>query len=119
MVRQMWADPNLKDFQGRVTRIEKAHAKGYGFEAKGTLGRSSTWRHERSGRRYLYALLLITAAGVTLKGAIHYYVGSQAYQERVDGLSAGEGFDRIAATIMQADPVTLAISATLGRVFGP
>ena len=27
----MWVDPNLNDFYSRVSRIEKSHAKGYGF----------------------------------------------------------------------------------------
>ena len=34
------ADPNLVDFYSNVARFEKKRAKGYGFDAAGTLGRS-------------------------------------------------------------------------------
>ncbi len=40
----MWVDPNLNDFYSRVSRIEKSHAKGYGFEAAGSLGRKGSTR---------------------------------------------------------------------------
>jgi hypothetical protein len=117
MVKQMWADPNLNEFNGRVARIEKAHAKGYGFEAAGTLGRSSTWKQEKSGWRFLKPLVVVLAMGLGLKGVIHHYVGAELYQERVAKLQAGEGFDRVGGTLMQADAVTLAISAALAEVF--
>ena len=117
MVKQMWADPNLNEFYGRVARIEKAHAKGYGFEAAGTLGRSSTWKQEKSGWRVLKPLVVVLAMGLALKGLIHHYVGAELYQERVAKLQAGEGFDRLGGTLMQADAATLAISAALAEVF--
>jgi hypothetical protein len=117
MVKQMWADPNLNEFYGRVKRIEKAHAKGYGFEASGTLGRSSTWKRERSGWRFLKPLAVVIVMGLGLKGVIHHYVGAELYQTRVDALMAGEGFDRVGGTLMQADMVTLGISAALAEVF--
>ncbi len=117
MVKQMWADPNLNEFYGRVARIEKAHAKGYGFEASGTLGRSSTWKRDRSVWRLVKPLIVVLAMGLGLKGMIHHYVGAELYQQRVDALMAGEGFDRVGGTLMQADMATLAISAMLGEVF--
>ena len=40
------------------------------------------------------------------KGAILYSVGASAYQDRVARLEAGEGFDRLGAWMMQADPLT-------------
>ena len=117
MVKQMWADPNLNEFYGRVARIEKAHAKGYGFEASGTLGRSSTWKRERSGWRFIKPLVVVLAIGLGLKGVIHYYVGADLYQDRVAKLQSGEGFDRVGGMLMQADTATLAISAVLAEVF--
>jgi hypothetical protein len=117
MVKKMWADPNLNEFYGRVKRIEKAHAKGYGFEARGTLGRSSTWKRDRSAWRFLKPLTLVLAMGLCLKGVIHHYVGAELYQQRVDVLMTGEGFDRVGGTLMQADQVTLAISGAVASVF--
>ena len=117
MVKQMWADPNLNDFYGRVSRIEKAHAKGYGFEAHGTMGRSTTWKRDRSGWWFLKPLLMVLVVGLVMKGVIHYYVGASLYDERVTRMMAGEGFDPVGGTLMQADVVTLAVSGFLTAAF--
>ncbi|NJM84370.1 MAG: hypothetical protein HC844_19705 [Tabrizicola sp.] len=112
----MWVDPNLNDFYGRVARIEKAHAKGYGFEAAGTMSRSATYGRKRRSFKFMKPLLLALAVGAVLKGTIHYYVGSQTYQTRVDALALGDGFDPAGAWLMQADPVSLWISTKLQEI---
>lgn len=117
MVIEMWTDPNLNDFYGRVQRIEKMRRKGYGFEASGTLGRSATFKRERSVGGMLRSALLIVAMGFVLKGVIHFYVGAETYDLRVSELATGTGFDPVAAGLMSADPITATISAFLGEVF--
>ncbi len=109
----MWVDPNLNEFYSRVSRIEKAHAKGYGFEAKGTLGRKASTRRGWASLRFLRPMVLALLLGVALKGVIHYYIGAQTYESRVSALAAGSGFDPVGAWLMHADPVTLAISGQL------
>ncbi len=52
-----------------------------------------------------------------MKGAIYYYVGEAVYEQRVAGLSLGNDFDPIAASIMSADPVTRLVASFLGEVF--
>ena len=87
----MWVDPNLNDFYSRVSRIEKSHAKGYGFEARGTVGRKAP---SKTGSRVLKLakpLVLALVLGMGLKGVIHYYVGAQTYESRVSALAAGQG----------------------------
>ena len=109
----MWVDPNLNDFYSRVSRIEKSHAKGYGFEAAGTVGRKGS---NRTGSRILKLakpLVLALAVGVGIKGVIHYFVGAQTYESRVSALAAGQGFDPVGAWLMHADPVTLWVSGQL------
>jgi len=113
----MWADPNLNDFHGRVRRIERMRRKGYGFEAAGTLGLSSTYRRQRSWGRMARTALVVLALGFTLKGAIHFTVGAETYDQRVTQMAQGTGVDPVAATLMAADPVTRGISAFLGEVF--
>lgn len=113
----MWADPNLNEFHGRVKRIEKLHRKGYGFEAAGTLGRSATYRRERSWGRLLRSLAVVVAMGFALKGAILFQVGQDTYETRVAQLATGTGFDPLAASLMSADPVTKLVAAFLGEVF--
>ena len=108
-------DPNLIDFYDRVGRLQKAHASGQGFEAVGTLGRSYYTRRQRGRRRmgWILPLFFVAAAVFGLKATIHYHVGDQTYQDRLTVMRQGEGFDRLGATLMQADPVTLWLSAKL------
>jgi hypothetical protein len=109
----MWVDPNLNEFYSRVSRIEKSHAKGYGFEATGTLGRKASSRSGSLALRVLKPLVLAALLAVGLKGMIHYYIGAQTYESRVSALAAGEGFDPVGAWLMHADPVTLFVSGQM------
>lgn len=113
----MWVDPNLNDFYSRVARIEKAHAKGYGFEAAGTVGRKASTRGGSRVLKLAKPVLLVLAMGVGIKGVIHYFVGAQTYENRVSALAAGDGFDPVGAWLMQADPVTLMVSSQLQSLF--
>jgi hypothetical protein len=112
----MWVDPNLNDFYSRVSRIEKSHAKGYGFEAAGTVGRKVAGRSSGRLLKVAKPLVLALALGVSLKGVIHYFVGAQTYESRVSALAAGQGFDPVGAWLMHADPVTLWVSGQLQTV---
>lgn len=104
------ADPNLVDFYSRVAHFEKARASGYGFDAAGTLGRSAFAKPARKRRSTLPMLLMVASCGLLLKGAIHHAVGASSYNDRVDALIAGEGFDRLGGWLMQADPATVYVS---------
>ena len=114
------ADLNMVDFYGRVSRIKKARAKGYGFEAVGTLGRSYYTQHAptRSKMALLKPALIVLFSAFGLKGAIHYQIGGSVYSERVAQLKSGEGFDRLGGFLMQADPVTMFVSAKLQETIG-
>jgi hypothetical protein len=112
-------DPNLVDFYGRVAKINRDHAKGYGFEAVGTLGRSAYHRRgQKSALRFLKPLLTIAVCTVALKGAIHNHIGSDVYDARVQALVSSEGFDRLGGYMMVADPATLWVSGELTKAFG-
>lgn len=112
-VKKMWVDPNLNDFYTRVSRIEKSHAKGYGFEAAGTLGRKASTRRGSWLAKLAKPVALALVVGIGLKGVIHYYVGPQTYESRVSALAAGSGFDPVGAWMMHADPATLWVSGQL------
>lgn len=101
------SDPNMVDFYGRVARIERAHAKGYGFEAQGTLGRSHYTRPTRQNRPLLRLLVFAFVCVFALKGTIHYNIGPESYDARVARLQTGQEFDKLGAWLMQADPVTV------------
>lgn len=104
------SDPNMVDFYGRVARIEKSRAKGFGFEAEGTLGRSHYTRPARRRRPFLGPVLFVLICGIGLKGAIYQSVGPASYDMRVEKLQAGQGFDALGGWLMQADPVTVMVA---------
>jgi hypothetical protein len=104
------SDPNMVDFYGRVARIEKSRAKGLGFEAAGTLGRSHYHKPVKRHRSVLGPVLFLLICGFGLKGAIYHSVGAASYTDRVQRLQAGQGFDALGGWLMQADPVTLFVA---------
>lgn len=113
-------DQNMVDFYGRVSRIKKARAKGYGFEAPGALGRSYYAQHSapRSRTSIFKPVLIVLFSAFGLKGAIHYQVGGAVYEQRIAELKSGEGMDRLGGYLMQADPVTMFVSFKLQETIG-
>lgn len=101
------SDPNLDDFYHRIARVEAAHAKGFAFEAPGAVGRSAYRRPKRSKLRHLRPLIWLALGVIAIKAVILHYVGADIYSARVDGLMAGDGFDRVGGFLMQADPATI------------
>jgi hypothetical protein len=85
----MMADPNMTDFYRRAHRVQKDRARGYGFEAPGTLGRSYYTRPAAPRRSLLWPALFLLVV-------------------RVADLSASDGVvEQVGGWVMQADPVTL------------
>lgn len=101
------SDPNLDDFYKRVARVQALHANGFAFEAPGVLGRSAYPRPRRSRLRHLRPVLWLILSVIAIKAVILHHVGAELYNERVAGLMAGDGFDRVGGFLMQADPATV------------
>ncbi|RGP38456.1 hypothetical protein [Pseudotabrizicola alkalilacus] len=120
------SDPSIAEFNTRIARIQKARAKGLGFEAEGTLGRSFYTRSDPRFRRrrrvpVLRPLIFALVLGTMLKALFLHQLGAASYESRVAGLMAGQGIDRIGGWLMQADPVTSAVArqlALFGRIGG-
>lgn len=109
-------DANLVDFYKRVAHFEKQYAKGMGHEAVGTLGRSYARRKQARRTSWVFPLFLVIFCAFGLKGTILHVVGAESYQSRLDGLNAGEGFDRLGGWLMQIDPVTAFVAQKIGAV---
>ncbi|MFN3938514.1 MAG: hypothetical protein ACK4KW_13170 [Gemmobacter sp.] len=110
------ADPQFREFQGRVLRIGRAHARGRGFEAPGVIGRSSYPRRRLRRIPFVAPLLVLLVFVVLLKGAIHYTLGAALYEKKIALLQAGDPVDRVGAFIMQADPASLWVSDKIARL---
>ena len=110
------ADQDLTEFYERVARVEKARAKGYGFEAEGTLGRSHYHRPARKTPRIFGPLCVVVSCFFAVKAVMHQEVGDALYRQRVEQMQASTGIERLGGIIMQADPVTLWLSRQLGAL---
>ena len=110
------AGPNFGDFYGRVARIERARANGYGFEAPGTLGRSYFHRPVARRRSVLGPVLFLLVCGFLLKGLMYQQIGAGIYEARVAALQGGNGIERVGGWLMQADPVTVYVSDRIGTL---
>ena len=108
-------DPNMTDFYGRVARLQKARAKGYGFEAPGALGRSYYHRPASRRRSILVPVLFLLICGFLLKGLIYHSVGAQSYEDRVVSLMAGKGVEPVGGWLMQTEPVTMFVAAQITK----
>lgn len=107
------ADPNMSEFYGRIARIQKARAKGMGFEAPGTLGRSHYYRAPARKRSLIGPVLFLLVCGFLMKGTMYQQVGADIYNERVAALTKGEGMERVGGFLMQADPVTIHVAGKI------
>ncbi len=111
------ADPNLKNFNGRLRRIDAIHRAGGGFEASGTLGMSyyNNLRRRRSRGRWLASVVLLLVALVVIKAGVLASIGAASYDAHVETLRNGSTADRIGAYVLQADPLTLMLAGFIGE----
>lgn len=110
------AGPLDPDFAGRLQRVHRIHRKGGGFEAAGTLGKS-TMAAKPARRSYLRGALLVAGAFILIKALLLAQIGAASYSARVDALKdGGSTVEQIGAYVMQADPVTVWVADTLRKV---
>lgn len=101
-------DPNMRNFHGRLNRIEHIHSSGGGFEANGTLG-MSYYNGLKSGRRrrtVLRPIALVVMAVMVIKGGVLASIGDETYAQRIEALRTGGTADKLGAYVLQADPMT-------------
>lgn len=110
------ADGNLVDFNHRVSRINKAHVKGLGFEAPGTLGRSHYLKRRGFHVPLMAPVFILLLVAVLLKAVIHVHLGGTQYQAKVDRLWTGSALDQVGAVIMQPDPLTIWMAGRLAWI---
>jgi len=111
-------DPYIKEFRGRLRRVERIHRRGGGFEAAGTLGRSYYTAQARPRTSWLKPLLLVVAGALLLKAILYVQIGPVDYAGRVELLSQGSQVEKIGAYVMQADSVTVFFGELLAEVLG-
>ena len=103
------SDRHMKEFNGRLKRIDSIHRAGGGFEAAGTLGQSyyTKLHRSRGTSRWILPLALVLLTVVGVKATVHSQIGAISYDARIAALASGDAADRIGAYILQADPLTV------------
>lgn len=103
-------DRNMRDFYGRLGRIERIHDAGGGFEADGTLGMAYYNSHRKPARRrrggFLGPLVLVMLTVVAIKAAVLATIGPESYGERVAALRGGSVVEQVGAYVLQVEPMT-------------
>lgn len=106
-------------FYARAARLERSRALGHGFEAVGTLGRSHYHRAQRRHFSFIGPVLVVATCFFAVKVAMHYDVGHDSYQDRVERMIAADApGQKMGGFLMQADPVTVWLSDRIRQYLG-
>jgi hypothetical protein len=105
-------DPVRSEFESRLKRVVKMHARGLGFEAQGTLGRSHYNKRKHHVPIVTPVLTLIFGL-YGFKTLIFHNLGASTYGEHLEQLHEAGGMRQVVAILMQPEPVTLGISRVL------
>ncbi|MCV2867949.1 hypothetical protein OEW28_04855 [Defluviimonas sp. WL0002] len=111
-------DPNMKNFYGRVDRIQRVHAAGGGFEAQGTLGmfHYNALRKKRRRATWLMPALLVCVTVLLIKAGVMATIGPELYQDRIAMLQQGNALDRAGAYVLEAGQATVWLSEIIRGV---
>lgn len=106
------SNPQMKEFSGRLRRIDKIHRRGGGFEADGTLGQShyTKERLRRRRRPLLRPALTFLFVMVAFKGFLLASLGPEEYGAKVEGLRQGNVIEQASAFVMAVDPLSSQIA---------
>ncbi|TCP60864.1 hypothetical protein EV663_10738 [Rhodovulum bhavnagarense] len=99
-------DPQMREFHGRLARLDRMHRRGFGFEAPGTIGRSCYTRRNRARLPILRPLIVVAASVLVIKALILSQVGALDYNDRLARAADGSLVERAGAYVMQVDPLT-------------
>ena len=111
------ADRQMQDFYRRAGRYERAHAKGLGFEAPGTLGRSAQRKRRGLNVPILAPLAVFFLVCLLMKAAITLQLGPDLYAMRLDRLHNGTAVERVGAIFLAPDRISGWLAAEIDRIF--
>ncbi|PRY22647.1 hypothetical protein CLV78_106188 [Aliiruegeria haliotis] len=114
------SDTQMKEFEGRIKRIEKINRRGGGFEAVGTLGQSFYTRaRKRTQRRpLLRSTIVVLMVMVTFKGFLLAANGETAYTAKLEALQEGTAVQKAGSFVMAIDPLTRAVATWVKPIVG-
>lgn len=107
-------------FDERLRRLTRKHRRMYEngvVRRMGPDGLVSVYPRRRLPRFPLRAVVLLVVVAFGFKAAMMQVMGPEIYDARVAALGGGTPSEQAAAWVMQADPVTVALSRALS-LFG-
>lgn len=112
-------DRHQQEFDTRLRRIDRKHRKlSGGFVAAVSHDGLIIAKPRRRRLRVPFAGLALVAVGViAFKGIVHAQLGAATYDARIAALAEGSQVEKAGAWVMQADPLTLWVSAQARGLF--
>lgn len=110
------AHANFQEFDKRMARILREHEKlSKGYVTKVTRDGLIVAKPRRRvlSLAPLRFLLLLLVAAMVFKIFFYIQMGAEVYNARVATLAVGTQVEKVGAYLLQADPVTVAISEKL------
>lgn len=112
-------DQHQREFDTRLRRIDRRHRKLSGgfVAAVGHDGLIVAKPRRRRLRVPLAGIALVAIGVIAFKGIVHSQLGPATYDARIAALAEGGQVERVGAWVMQADPLTLWVSAQARTLF--
>ena len=106
------------EFDRRMRRISRRHTQlSHGYVTTvNSDGMVVAKPRRRSARGTLRGIALVVLVLMVFKGFLHAQLGAFAYEQRVDQLAQGSGFEKAGAILMAADPITTWLSGHIGSL---
>lgn len=111
-------DPQYEQFRGRLERLDRMHREGYGFEAPGTIGRSSYRRRLPGGIPLWRSLGMIALSVILVKALILVQIGPISYNQRLESAAGDSVVQQVSIYIMQIDPITEWMAGEMRKLAG-
>lgn len=106
-------------FEKRLDSLERKHrelANGY-FAKINPDGLITVEPKAKPTGLFLRLSLTVAVGFILFKSFTLAIIGPTTYQERIQVLADGTGFEKVCAWIMQIDPLTQAVGAILSNLF--
>lgn len=112
------ADTNMQNFDRRMEKLIRKHQRlARGYVPAITDDGLIVARPRRSIRLPWRPFLWLAVAAFVVKVAAVSILGPEAYNAKVADLTAGTEMQRVGAWVMNADPITVALSEQFAVLF--
>ena len=100
-------------FKEQIRQIERAHKRGQGFVAPGTVRHLDRPAGDSHAFNWVMVGVLAILSVFVIKGMLYAQAGPAEYTARLDHLAAGGRLEQAGAVLLYPDPLTRVIASAL------